>query len=269
MLSLQQRTVFLLARYFAERGIEPTITRIRHIDLLVRYYYDLFRNPDIDLVDTVIQTGDLPLLLYLESRGEAIDLYKVARGASGNLGLLKYAIDHGLNFHRYASLLIHDACRDGSLEIVKYIMSMVLKLGLDPDFVYIRVCLMEAAKGGYLEIVKYLFPYNVDSPGQISYFSGANKVLEMASVYGHLDIIKYIVSMGEREGEDINYSMALQEAARKGHLEIVMYLLEGPVAYRVDIHNQDNALRQAIKYNHHDVARYLKSKGSVYHIPRG
>ena len=79
--------------------------------------------------------------------------------------------------------------------------------------------------------------------------------LRMASLNGHLDVIKFLVS----KGANINAydDDALRLASLNGHLDIVKFL----VSKGADIHAwNDNALRLASQNGHTQIVNYLKKK---------
>ncbi len=75
--------------------------------------------------------------------------------------------------------------------------------------------------------------------------------LNEASENGHLDVVKYLISIGAKITKG-----ALRLASRFGHLDVVKYL----VSIGADIHvYKDDALKWAITNKHLDVVKYLKS----------
>ena len=79
-------------------------------------------------------------------------------------------------------------------------------------------------------------------------------ILQYASIYGHLDIVKYLVEHGSNIHANNDY--ALRWASYNGYLDVVKYLVE----HGANIHaKNDEALRDADERNHFNVFNYLKS----------
>ena len=101
-------------------------------------------------------------------------------------------------------------------------------------------------------------------------FEGVNlhterdRVLRLASEYGHLSVVEYSVS----EGADIHADddCALRWASANGHLSVVKYL----VLKGADIHvGGDMALMYASVRGHLSMVEYLVSKGADIHAIEG
>lgn len=101
-----------------------------------------------------------------------------------------------------------------------------------------------ASKNGHLEVVKYLTSIGVDVTNV------NNQSLQCACRNGHLEIAKYLVSVGATD----TFGQALQVASQNGHLEVVKYLVsiggDGIVA-------KDSA----ITHGHLEIVKYLVSIG--------
>ena len=89
-----------------------------------------------------------------------------------------------------------------------------------------------------------------------------NQSLVEACSYGHLDIVKYLLTSPDlkdhaniHEGDD----ESLINACLNGHLEIVKYLLSSPeLTEYADIHaNNNGTLRLACIYNREAIINYL------------
>lgn len=89
---------------------------------------------------------------------------------------------------------------------------------------------------------------------QILIYKDINDVLERASNYGFLDLVKHAV-----KNSATNFDIALAYAADSGHLNLVKYLH----SLGADIHaNQQMALRYASFGGHLDVVKYLVERGA-------
>ncbi len=101
-----------------------------------------------------------------------------------------------------------------------------------------------------------------------------NYAFRYASYYGHLEIVKYLITFGEGASppemiekgltlEDIRsfYNFALIWASSNRHLEVVKYLYNLGLTLD-DIRSKDNAaLRWASESGHLEVVKYLIDKG--------
>lgn len=107
------------------------------------------------------------------------------------------------------------AVTNGYLHIAKYLIRR------HPNKDLLRLdnyYLTQACVGGHLDLVKYLSSLGADFRGLYD-----KDALGNAAANGHLSIVKYLVSLDKRIFLDMNY--ALQLAAGEGHLDIVKYLM--------------------------------------------
>jgi hypothetical protein len=107
--------------------------------------------------------------------------------------------------------------------------------------------LVWASVYGSLEIVKYLVEAGGDK-------YDINDTFTAVSEYGKLETVKYLVERGADIRVFDNY--ALRWASKNGHLETVKYLIESGADFHAD---NNGALRLAIFYKQLDVEKYLKS----------
>ncbi len=92
--------------------------------------------------------------------------------------------------------------------------------------------------------------------------STLDSALIIASLYGHLEIVKYLVSLGTNIHIYGEYYSPLYNVSRKGHLKIAQYL----VSLGVDIHaDNERALYYASTDGHLNVVQYLVEKGANIH----
>ena len=129
---------------------------------------------------------------------------------------------------------------------------------LDRD--YLTEQLIEACRVGSLEKVKYLLTSpDLDIHADINGFMYS--ALNCAAEYGHLDIVKYMLTSPElKEHAKINNDYnPLIPACRDGHLDIVRYLLtSNELKENVDIHVQNDAgFAWACGRGHIDIIKYL------------
>jgi len=116
-----------------------------------------------------------------------------------------------------------------------------------------------SAENGHLEAVKYLVSIgaNVHFDYEKTLQSSA---LEVSAKSGHLGVVKYLVSVGANIHTNNDY--ALELSAKHGHLGVVKYLVD----IGADIHVDNGyALRWSAEYGHLEVVKYLISVGANIH----
>jgi ankyrin repeat protein len=99
-----------------------------------------------------------------------------------------------------------------------------------------------AAKDGYIDIVEYFINRGGDS----------STAIYPAALYGHFDLIKYIVD--NYNYPDVYLEDALTAAAEGGHLEILVFLMNKG-------YTNGGLLHYAAKGGHIDVIKFLIDKG--------
>ena len=153
--------------------------------------------------------------------------------------------------------LLADACTTGILVLAKIAISRganINNLYIINYIHYSSPCTI-ASRYGHLDILKYLVEVGANIHIKDDY------ALRKASRYGHLEVVKYLVSLGanihaQNEG-------ALAQASEKGHLEIVKYL----VSLDADIHaHSEWALKVASRHGHLEVIKYLVENGADIHV---
>jgi len=203
------------------------------------------------LIDTPLRKsascGAIELVKYLVSVGADInarDGYPLACGASnGHISVVKYLVGVGANIHN--NFAVGTSVRYGHIEVVKYFASMGVNIHEVPHVC--EVC----ALSGNIEMMKYLMI--IGTPP-------LDVALRIGAEYGHLDFVKYMVSIGA----NVRYSngMPLRMCSKNGHLETVKYLVE----VGADVHARDDiALRRAAESGHLDVVKYLVGVGANVH----
>ena len=86
-----------------------------------------------------------------------------------------------------------------------------------------------ASKEGHLEIVKYL----MSLPGNIDPSAENNAAIRYASYNGHLEVVKYLMSLPCNIDPSAENNAAIRWASRNGHLEVVKYLMSLPKEYNI------------------------------------
>ncbi len=107
---------------------------------------------------------------------------------------------------------------------------------------------------GHLNVVKYLISAGANIHGN------SDAALIVASEYGQTEVVKYLISAGA----DIHAvsDFALRLASINGHTEVVKYLISAGA----NIHaHSDEALISASENGHLDIVKYLISAGANIH----
>jgi hypothetical protein len=166
-----------------------------------------------------------------------IDEFLEKSSKKGELDLVIYSLTKGANVKN--NLALTNAGEKGYLDIVKYL----LKHGAEIDE---SDLLTIASENNHLDIVKYLVE-NVEMNAD-----NIDDAFIGASYSGNVEIMKYLV----KRGANLRNERSLNYASEMGHLEAVKYLVENGVNIKVE---NNKALRNALKNNHLEIARYLIS----------
>ncbi len=150
-----------------------------------------------------------------------------------------------VNIQELIVMLFH-MVQNGNIKGVK----IFLEKGADDDILAATggYVLQIASKYGQLNVVKYIIGVGVDV------HVDDDEPLIVASKNGYLDIVKYLIS--KRADIHAQNEESLRGASKKGYLDIVKYLVENGA----DVHaRNDDALRLATRYGHLEVIKYLES----------
>jgi ankyrin repeat protein len=155
---------------------------------------------------------------------------------------------------------LEGAARNGNLPLVKFLVTenqQNLLTDLDPNNVqrfvqeYERAC-MVASQYGQLEVVKYLVSLGMSQVRLDNAFVGA-------SMYGYLDVVEVLLEAGANVHAFNDYAVRL--ASKNGHLDVVKYLVE---EHGADVRAQsNNAIKRASENGHLDVVKYLVEECDV------
>ena len=148
--------------------------------------------------------------------------------------------------------LLVAAAREGEVTLVKHSAEQGFDItaGDEPWNEALRL----ASVYGHLKVVKYLIENRI-----VDVHTSDDEALISASLSGHLDVVKYLVENGaDVHAEDDD---SLIYAGSRGHLEIVKYLLE----HGADIHAEgEHAVRFASENGHFEVVKYLVEHGADF-----
>lgn len=128
----------------------------------------------------------------------------------GDLENIKNLISLGENPREKNDYALHVACANGHLHIVEY---LVLIHNADVKSLDDNA-IIQASLYGHLEVVKFLISQGADVKAQ------NNFPVVWASRNGHLEVVKYLISQGAEKSE-----CAFVIAKINGHDEVCNYLL--------------------------------------------
>jgi ankyrin repeat protein len=220
-------------------------------------------------LDQAARQGNLDLVKYFIDRG-VTRLDSALRQASlrGHVDVVNYLIERGARDFNPA---LEQACAGGHLEVVKLLVAQGTRHPWAMDF---------AARQGHFDIVKYLLDHSDKNGWMINWMYRA---IRLAVQTGYFDVFKSMITLstnsreigrflgsmaGHGQLEAVKYCLnldithddlewALTRAARKGHLEVVKYLLAHGAT------NVDNGLLAAIQGGHLPIVIYVVQSGAT------
>ncbi len=111
-----------------------------------------------------------------------------------------------------------------------------------------------ACENGHLDIVKYLVSLRIDSMNSDSWIVIYIGFIKVASSSGHLDIVKYLMSLRP----DLTINGYTQDAVSHGHLNIVKYF----ISLRPDQIDIDKIIHIASEHGQLEIVKYAVSIGA-------
>jgi ankyrin repeat protein len=183
---------------------------------------------------------------------------------AGHLEVVKLLVAAGARLHPQGSdevgALGSAAC-NGQLQVVKY---LVEEAGADGNRAGTNSLtpLMYAARQGHADVVMYLLGWsgiNIDAKAR------QMTALDIACQNGHLEVVKLLVAAGARlEAQASGEEGAVASAAWGGHLQVVMYLVEeaGADGNRADPDGL-TPLMYAARKGHAEVVSYLLGRPGI------
>lgn len=222
----------------------------------LKYVYDNINFLDINDAILIASEYNHPdIVRFLITRGAKLHINILINSIYHNhLDIVKILISKGFEY-KYALL---DAIFKGHYEMTQYLVSIGYRN---------EIAVLYAAEYGYLEILKYLHSQNFDltiwnneafnravsnNHLDIIKFLPKQDGLTMAAKEGHLELVKYFVSIGYRNNE------CLVDAACNGHFEIVQYLIMNGIC---DC-KYDKALKYARYWKNKEIVKYLLQEGA-------
>jgi ankyrin repeat protein len=147
--------------------------------------------------------------------------------------------------------------QNGFIEAIKYDKIEVVQLMIYYGVTNFSGGINLASEYGHLEIVRlmihWIYRRKIDIHTKLIYIKSA---LTQAASRGHLNIIRYLI---EDVGAD-NYKTVLLRASFSGHIDIVEYIVTKPISEFVDAINE--AMGLAAEQGHIEIIKLLTQKGA-------
>ncbi|PVZ99361.1 hypothetical protein BB558_004622, partial [Smittium angustum] len=192
--------------------------------------------------------GHLEIVKHLVEKGADIcgDNDYALRWASlhGHLEIVKHLVEKGSNVCANGDCALIFASQKGHLEVVKYLVENGADIHANNN-----AALRSAIQKGYLEVVKCLLEDGTN-------IYATKLILEAASIYGQLGIIKLLAEKGV--DFHANNDKALVFASKNNRSGVVKYLVENGADTRV----VSDILIKASKAGCSNVIEHLIGKGS-------
>ena len=213
--------------------------------------------------------GRLDVVKYLIDHGA--DVRKKARygrtalyyaSVRGHIDILLHLIDHGADVNKKDSrnirTALHHASERGDLKVVEALLSKDAKIDVeDGDYC---TPLMLAAGRRHIDILLYLINRGAD----VNKKDGRGRTaLHYASERGDFKVAEALLSKGAIDEKAWNQCTPLMLAAERGHIDILLHLIN----HGADVNKKDGRGRTALHYaserGDFKVAEALLSKGAI------
>jgi len=171
--------------------------------------------------------------------------------AYGNLEIAKWLLDMkpDINIADNNYSCFRMACIEGRLEIIKWLFNMV-EINLNNNDPVCSYGLVTACSAGELELAKFF--YNDRSNIFEHHYEDS---LLQACKNGHLDIIKWLLSVKPDINISANYEAPFRFACYYGYLEVAKWLLE--IKPDINISAVNEAFRLACDNDNLEIAKWL------------
>ncbi|XP_067654386.1 ankyrin repeat domain-containing protein 50-like [Haliotis asinina] len=181
-------------------------------------------------------------------------------GQGGHKEVVEVLVKHGANLllrDERGDNILHLACWEGHLGVVKYIISLH-KMDIDKGGFEKKTPVMLAGEGGHKEVVEVLV---TDGANLALRNSDYNNILHLTSYGGYVDVVKYVLSQRVVDIDSRGWKRrtAVMIAGMEGHKGLVeLYVKHGAKLSLTD-RVGDNILHLACKRGRLDVVKYIIS----------
>lgn len=195
---------------------------------------------------------------YIKDRGGDSILHTACE--YGHKEILQMLIKKGIDVNaidKRGDTPLHCAARNGQVEIVALLLEKNANINARSKTGHSPIS--QAIRNGHLSIVKILSKNGAYTDNVLS--SGRWTALHVASYYGQIDVLKYLIGHGmEVDAKEIHGATPLYLACQEGHIDTVKYLLSNGADRYITV--EGNTLLHAAleKYNRR-VTEYLISRG--------
>ena len=217
-----------------------------------------------------VTNGCLDIVKYLIEKGADVNLQDESSGPlhfaieENRLDIVKYLVEKGadINLHdRNGMSPLYFATQNSRLDIVKYLVEKGAYVNLQDKDYMSPFC--HAAESVRLNIAKYLIEKKMFSISVNPYHNYNIIFAYYATVRGHLDNIKYLITQRTRVDPWNKGSMSLLHfAAIRGYSNVIDYLVEEGANVNEKDKDGMSPLHYAVIYGHSGIVEYLVGKGA-------
>ncbi len=206
-------------------------------------------------LSTLIRNGNLVDVVKILTSTSLFDLQDVAARLAvmnGQLAILQYTLDLGVNIHQDNETLLHSAIVHNHLNIVIYLLQRGANIHARNEHFFFIAC-----ENGFLDILIFLLNHDNKFNKRMFFL-----FFKTAIISGHLKIVEYLLI-----SQDIDVSFwnetSLRLAVSNNHYEIVKLIID----YGADIHNDDEyPLVISCQEGYYDIAKFLIENGADIHV---
>jgi len=188
---------------------------------------DIHYEEDIGL-EMACENGELEMVKFLVLHGA--DKSKGFKTAItyGRYDIVKFFVEKGVDINLDDGYAIRVACYQNYRSMIYYLVEKGADIHSQNNYP-VRIACSE----GYLDLIKYLIEHGADIYTENQ---GINSGLCMASINGHLEVVKYLVEVLNVTINDLSFRLA----SFYGHLNIIEYFVEKGVD--IYTHNEEGFL---------------------------